>query len=228
MELTKPSQVCNESIFFLDYSTDKHGNMRRKIQKEYPEGKSGPLVIETPFLFSFGVHTGEIDGYTLPVCLWGKDEEPTPEQKEFAECLTFLKELFCEYLERDFESKRMRDILYYKQTTNKHGKNIRDERFPPVLYAKLIYSGRDQKILSLFRTKGDDNVDPMLYFKKYCTVKLALIIESIIIGHQYNTIQVKVSECYVKPQKLKLKPLLTIRDSDSDEETIDDEYYTVH
>ena len=176
MQLTKPSQVRNESIFFLEPKTDKHGNMRIKIQKEYPEGKSGPLVIETPFLFSFGVSerkyiidvksglsAGETIGYTLPVCLWEKDEEPTPEQKEFAECLAFLKELFCEYLERDFDPKRLIDILYYKQTTDKHGKIIRDESFPPVLYAKLIYSGRDQKILSLFRTKGDDNVDPMLY-----------------------------------------------------------------
>ena len=77
--------------------------------------------------------------------------------------------------------------------------------------------------MTLFRTKVDrvvDNVDPMLYFEKYCTVKLALIIESIFIGETYASIQVKVSECYVKPQKAYVvKPLLEIEESSSDEET---------
>ena len=93
----------------------------------------------------------------------------------------------------------------------------KSESFPPVLYAKLIYSRKAEgKILSLFRTKGDDNVDPMMYFEKYCTVKLALIIESIYISDVYASIQVKVSECYVKPQKLKLEPMLIIEESDEE------------
>ena len=56
----------------------------------------------------------------------------------------------------------------------------------------------------------------MLYFEKYCTVKLALIIESIYISKTFASIQIKVSECYVKPQR-KIKPLmLTITDSDEE------------
>ena len=225
MQLTKPSDVRKESVIFREPKSDKHGNESIKIQTKYPN-KPGPLVIETPFLFSFGVNerksqeTGELVGYTLPVCLWGKDEEPTPEQREFFECLTKLQDLCHEYLEETYEadvSERLSDLLYYKQTTDEKGRKKRDESVSPVLYAKLIYSGKNDKILSLFRTKGDDRVDPMMYFEKYCTVKLALIVENIYISETSVSIQIEVSECYVKPQR-KIEPMLTIEDSDEEVE----------
>ena len=127
-----------------------------------------------------------------------------------------------EYLEETYDadiSERLRDILYYKQTTDKKGRIKRDESTPPVLYAKLIYSGNaTRKILSLFRTKGDDTLDPMMYFEKYCTVKVALIVDNIYISESCVSIQIKVSECYVKPQKVELKPMLIIEDSDEESE----------
>ena len=223
MQLTKPSQVRKESVIFKPKS-DKHGNESIKIQTKYSNNKPEPLVIETPFLFSFGVNerksqeTGEIVGYTLPVCLWGKDEEPTSEQKQFFDCMSMLQEYCHEYLEETYEtdvSERLSDLLYYKQTTDKKGRKKRDESASPVLYAKLIYSGKNDKILSLFRTKGDDRADPMMYFEKYCTVKLALIVDSIFISETSVSIQIKVSECYVKPQR-KIEPMLTIEDSDEE------------
>ena len=113
--------------------------------------------------------------------------------------------------------------MYYKMTTDKKGRKKIDESgsFSPVLYAKLIYSGKGEgKIMSLFRTKGDDNVDPMLYFEKYCTVKVALIVDSIYISETSVSIQTRVSECYVKPQAFSIKPMLVIDPKDlSDEET---------
>ena len=205
MQLTKPSNLRKESVIFLEPKTDKHGNESIKIQTKYSDNKTGPLVIETPFLFSFGVNDRkslESDEPPLPVCLWGKDEEPTSEQTEFFACLTKIQVFVHKYLEKTYGadvSERLREILYYKTTTNKKGKKIKDESFPPVLYAKLIYSGKEDKIISLFRTKGDDKVDPMLYFERYCTVKLALIIESIYISETSVSIQVKVNDCYVKP-----------------------------
>ena len=224
MQLTKPSNLRKESINFLEPKTDKHGNEIIKIQTKYPDNKLGPLVIETPFLFSFGVNerksleNDELVGYNLPVCLWEKDEEATPLQREFWKCLTKLQTWCHKYLEKTYRGDtavRLRDILYYKQTIDEQGVTKKDESLPPVLYAKLIYSGKSQSIVSLFRTKGDDNVDPMLYFEKYCTVKMALIIESIYVSETSVSIQVKVSECYVKPQR-KLTPLLTIEDSDEE------------
>ena len=230
MQLTKPSNLRNENVIFSEPKTDKHGNERIKIQTKYDNNKSGPLVIETPFLFTFGLNkrysreSGELVGYTLPVCMWEHYEEPTPEEKEFAECLENIKELSHEYLDETYGvdvSERLRDILYYQMTTDKHGKQKRDESIPPVLYAKLIYSGKTEvKILSLFRKKGDDNVDPMRYPVAYCKAKLALIIDSIYISDEYVSIQVKVSEAYLKPPKLKRRePLLIIDPKDlSDEE----------
>ena len=228
MQLTKPSSLRKESVIFLEQKIDKHGNESIKIQTKYSNNKPGPLVIETPFLFSFGVNerkireTDEIVGYTLPVCLWGKDEEPTTEQKNFGECLTKIQEVCHEYLEETYDSdvsERLSEILYYKQSKafDKKGRKKRDESVSPVLYAKLIYSGKNDKILSLFRTKGDDRVDPMMYFEKYCIVKLALIVENIYISETSVSIQIKVSECYVKPQR-KIEPMLTIEDSDEETE----------
>ena len=56
MQLTKPSQVRKESVIFREPKIDKHGNEIIKIQTKYDNNKLGPLVIETPFLFSFGVN----------------------------------------------------------------------------------------------------------------------------------------------------------------------------
>ena len=234
MQLIKPSQVCKESVIFLDPKADEHDNQIIEIQTKYSNNKPGPLVIETPFLFSFGVNerksigSDELVGYTLPVCLWGKDEEPTLKQKEFAECLENIKELCHEYLDEAYGvdvSDGLRDILYYKTITDKRGRKKRDETVPPVLYTKLIYSGKRESIVSLFRTKVDgvvDTVDPMIYFEQYCTVKMALIIESIYIGETFASIQVKVRECYVKPQKtFAFEPLLTIDESDEETENYD-------
>ena len=227
MQLTKPSEVNCETVIFLEPKTDKHGNDIIKIQTKYSDNKTGPLVIETPFLFSFGVNesktipSGELLGYTLPVCLWGKDEEPTPEQLQFAECLENIEDLSHENLDETYGvdvSETLRPILYYKMTTDKRGRKKRDVTVSPILYPKLIYSEKKQSIVSLFRRKGEGKVDPMLYLEKYCTVKLALIVDSIYISDTSVSIQVKVRECYVKPQKA-FKPLLEIEESSSDEET---------
>ena len=54
---------------------------------------------------------------------------------------------------------------YYKQIeyTDKKGKKRtkRDESAAPVLSIKLIYSEKSKKILSLFKTKGRDSVNPL-------------------------------------------------------------------
>ena len=53
-----------------------------KIEVKYPENKQGPLILESPFLFSFGVSerkdikSDELTGNCLPICLWEKDSNP--------------------------------------------------------------------------------------------------------------------------------------------------------
>ncbi|CAH3181893.1 unnamed protein product, partial [Porites lobata] len=97
-------------------------------------------------------------------------------------------------------------------------KTKRDETAAPVLYAKLIYSDKTKKILSLVSTKGKKSVNPFKYLNQYCYVKMALIIEGIFIIKTVTSLQVKVHEVYIKPLKPR-EPLLTIKESDSDDES---------
>ncbi|CAH3191938.1 unnamed protein product [Porites evermanni] len=124
--------------------------------------------------------------------------------------------------------------FYYKQIeyTDKKGKKRTkvDESSAPVLYAKLIYSEKSRKILSLFKGKGGRDLNPFKYINQYCNVKLALIIEGIFISKTVTSLQIKVHECYVKELEPR-KSLLTIDekssdsdiDSDSDSEGITDQ-----
>ena len=64
-----------------------------------------------------------------------------------------------------------------------------------------LYVQINKKILSLFRTKGRQNVDPFEYLNQYFKVKMALIIESIYISKTVVSLQIKVHEAYVKPVK---------------------------
>lgn len=94
MELTSLENLSKENIIFLTakYFTVKNSKIkyqRIKIETHYTKGRKGAIVIETPFLFSFGVserlnqEANQLNGYSVPVCLWGKDEEPTTEESMF-------------------------------------------------------------------------------------------------------------------------------------------------
>ena len=66
-----------------------------------------------------------------------------------------------------------------------------------MLYAKLVYSDKSKKILSLFKTKRKEKVDPFDYLNKYCRVKMALIIEGIFISKTVTFLHMKVHEVYI-------------------------------
>lgn len=76
--------------------------------------------------------------------------------------------------------------LYYKQIeyTDEKGrtKTQKDKSVVPVLYAKLIYSEKSGKMLSLFSTKGKKDVDPLTILFNISKSKWILIIESIFIS----------------------------------------------
>ena len=96
----------------------------------------------------------------------------------------------------------MSSTLYYKQVevVDKKGKKKTkiDSSAAPVLYAKVIYSEKSKKILSLFKTKGNKDVNPLKYIDQYCNVKMALIIEGMFISKTVTSLQIKVHECYIK------------------------------
>ena len=66
------------------------------------------MVIETPFLFNFGVNekknqeTGKLAGYSMPVCLWGKDSEPNIQEKTFFEAINNITTFCQQHLESEF------------------------------------------------------------------------------------------------------------------------------
>ena len=130
-----------------------------------------------------------------------------------------------EYLEETYEadvSESLRDILYYKQTTDKKGRNIRDKTsgLPPILYANR-YLVKDDTIHSWIRRKGVDTADYWLCYEKYCIVKLDLIVDSIYISENCASIQTKVDTFYIQPSAYTRwgEPMLWINDSASDEDS---------
>ena len=200
-----------------------------KLKPSFQMGKKGALVIETPFLVSFGVterlnqETNQVRGFLIPVCLWGKEEKPNESEKSFSEAINKVTEICQHYLEKEFGpdmASYLTNSLYWKQVvyTDKKGetKKKKDESAAPVLYAKPIYSDKSKKILSLFRTKGNDKVNPFDYLNQYCKVKMALIIESIYLSKNIVSLQIKVHEAYIKPLKPK-EALLSIKESDEEE-----------
>ena len=122
----------------------------------------------------------------------------------------------------------MSSPFYFKTITftDKKGreKTKKDDSSAPILYAKLIYSEKSKKILSLFKGKGGRDLNPLKYINQYCNVKLALIIEGIFISKTVTSLQIKVHECYVKPLEPRKSLLTTIdeKSSDSDSDSVGD------
>ena len=244
MQLSSYDRITPENIIFNEAKEFKVKDSKIKykripIEAKYPNGKKGSLVIETPLLFSFGVsekknqENDKLVGYSIPVCLWGKDSEPNAEEKAFFDTLNNIRDLCSKHLESKYGpdmALSLSSLLYYKQVefTDKKGKKKtrQDESAAPVLYAKLIYSEKSKKILSLFNTKGKKALNPLKYIDQYCNVKMALIVEGIFISKTVTSLQIKVHECYVKPLKPR-ESLLTITEeegdseSDSDDETVE-------
>ena len=103
----------------------------------------------------------------------------------------------------------------------KERRTKKDTSASPVLYVKVIYSEKSKKILSLFKTKGKKDVNPLKYIDQYCNVKMALIIEGVFISKTVTSLQIKVHECYIK----QLKPcesLLTFEKSSDEDLPIDE------
>ena len=157
----------------------------------------------------------------MPVCLWSKDSSPNTKELSFFETLNNVS--ICQsHLESEYGADLASSLsspFYYKQIeyTDKKGKKKTkvDESSAPVLYAKLIYSEKSKKILSLFKGKGGKDLNPFKYINQYCNVKLALIIEGIFISKTVTSLQIKVHECYVKPLKPR-ESLLTIEEEEEE------------
>ena len=78
MQLTNLENLIFNPAKDYTVKNSKIKYQRIKIETNYSDGKKGELVIETPYLFSFGVNerlnqeTNQLACYSVPVCLWGK------------------------------------------------------------------------------------------------------------------------------------------------------------
>ena len=95
------------------------------------------------------------------------------------------------------------DILYYKQVEDidqkGKSKKKKDKTCAPVLYVKLIYSSDTKNFSTLFRVKGKKEVKPLDYKDKYFNTRMAIIFDSIYLGRNSVSIQVKAHDVHILP-----------------------------
>lgn len=191
---------------------------RINISTMNKDGSIGDLILPTERVFSFGVsenknpETQKVNGHVLPLCLWSKQGATTNEKawtdtfdKIVEQCKKHLVDNREEIEQYDLSMADLKKLnpLYWKRDK---GKIV--EGTGPTLYAKLIASKKNDKILSMFFDRNGNNIDPMTLLGKYCYSKAAVKIESIFVGNKI-TLQVKVYETEVDIMETGMKPLLS-------------------
>ena len=235
MQLSSFENITEDNIVFQTAKKFKIPNSkmnyeRIKIERKLPDGKTTPLVVATPFLFSFGIierkdqETNKVNGYSIPVCLWKKDAEPNQKETNFLNIIKKVQDLCQDHLSREYgenEASTLSDMLYYKQVeyVDKKGKTKKkkDETSSPVLYVKLIYSSETKKFSTIFRVKGKQEVKPLEYKDKYFNTRMAIIFDSIYLGGKSISIQVKAHEVHILPFEER-KSILDFKENEDDEE----------
>ena len=240
MQLSSFENITEDNIIFRTAKKFKIPNSkmkyeRIKIEMKLPNGKTTPLVVAIPFLFSFGIserkdqETNKINGYSIPVCLWKKDAEPNKKETNFLNIIKKVQDLCQDHLSREYgenEASSLSDMLYYKQVeyADKKGKTRKkkDETSSPVLYVKLIYSSETKKFSTIFRVKGKQEVKPLDYKDKYFNTRMAIIFDSIYLGGKSISIQVKAHEVHILPFEER-KSILDFKENEDDDDDDEDE-----
>jgi len=212
---------------------------RIRISTKNDDKTTGDLVLSTPHLFSFGVqentdmNTGNVNGYTMPLCMWSKDGVKE-EEKAFTDALDRIIDHIKQYIldhkddiekyDLDMSDLKKLNPLYWKR---EKGKIV--EGMGPTLYTKLLHSKKTNSILTLFydAETNEEIENPLDLLKKYCYVHAAIKIESIFIGNKIS-LQMKMSEANVKllstgPKRLLARPKPTTSASETSEESSEEE-----
>ena len=184
-------------------------------------------------MFSFGIserkdqETNKISGYSIPVCLWKKDAEPNQKETNFLNIINKVLDLCQNHLSREYaenEATSLSEILYYKQVENidQKGKTKKkkDKTSSPVLYVKLNYSSDTKKFSTIFKVKGKKEVKPLDYKDKYLNTRMAIIFDSIYLGRNSVSIQVKAHEVHILPFEER-KSLLEYKENDDDDNGVE-------
>jgi len=218
-QLSDFSNFDFDSVIFYNPESINHSETNESFKKikiavKNKDGSIGDLIFSTPSsLFSFGIqeihdNQGRINGYIMPISLW-KKRQPTEEETEFQTVLQTLidlsKECVEHYVEQKIDLKRFSPLSFRKTFEENNNK---EETKAPLLYTKLIYNKRDEKINTIFIDEHTNaEISPLSILSKRCLVTGAIKIDSIFIGEKI-TLQVKLYEALInviqKPQRLLL------------------------
>ena len=185
-----------------------------------PDGSEGELILPTDEVFSFGVsentniETGKVNGYVMPLCLHNKTGA-TASEKAFTDTIDKVVERSKKHLidnkdEIEQFVLEMNDLKKLNPIYQKREKGKIVEGSSPTLYAKLIVSKKQDKIVSYFFDKNGDPINALDLLGKYCFATAAIKIESIFIGNKIS-LQVKLYECEVRMTNTGMRRLLTVR-----------------
>ena len=192
----------------------------KRVHLSYKDGEDfQDLILESPpELLSWGLAeqhdmmSNQLTGYQLPICLWSKNG-PSQYERAFTTMIDQISEHTKKYLveHRDelemytLELAELKKInpLYWKM---EKGKIVEDKG--PTLYAKCLYSKKNETITTLFINEDlNTNVNPLSILGKQCYVKFALKIESVFFGSKIS-LQVKLQEVLFRPKETILRSLI--------------------
>ncbi|PFX19578.1 hypothetical protein AWC38_SpisGene16012 [Stylophora pistillata] len=222
MQLSSLKSITRDNVIFEEAVTNQHGHERINIKIKHAEAAAAePLVIASPFRFSFGVQSSlnksgdVVAGYTLPTPLWNHQEgEPTQKEFAFDEALKELKHMCYEYLDDVYGTDVAESIKF--PLVEKEGK-------APILYPRLMYNPKSYTIRTLFHTKGGRTYNPR-DCRDYCKVKMSIVVDSIYLSDEYASVQLKVNDVYIQPlAQKKVQPLAIL--SEDEEEDEEDEVF---
>ena len=186
-----------------------------------PDGSEGELIIPTDEVFSYGVgentniETGKVNGYVCSLCLHAKSGA-TSYQKAFTDTMENIVDYCRKHLidnrdkieQYDLEMNDLKKLNPIYQKKEK-GKVVPGST--PTLYAKLIVSKKQDKIISYFYDKNtQEPINALDLLGKYFYATAAIKIESIFIGRTIS-LQVKLYECEVRMTNTGMQRLLTRR-----------------
>jgi len=206
---------------------------RVNISTRNEDGTVGELIIPTARLFSFGVsentsqETGIVNGYTFPLCLWGRDGA-SQEEKVWTDTIETVVAKCIDHVVENKEELEMYDLVrsdltkakggfnpfYWKKEKYTNAKGKPDLRVVPgsgpTLYTKLIFSKKSGKFVSRFFDPQGQELNALDLMGKYCYATTAIKIESIFIGAKIS-LQIKLYEAVVEPMQQGMKRLLVQR-----------------
>lgn len=183
---------------------------RINITTKYEDGTSGPLILPTGRLFSFGLQenlnaeTKKVNGYVVPLCLYNRDGASKAE-KDWVDTFNNIIEACKDHLvdvrnqigEHELEKSDLKKFnpLYYKRDKEKGSKTFGKivDGSGPTLYTKVLESKKNNTIITMFYDQDDEPINALDLLGKFMHTEAAVKIESIFIGSKI-TMQIKLYE----------------------------------